>query len=191
MNKFAVFYEEDGRITRVRSGPAKNVEATVEDSDSLYLYVDEEPDVANKYVKDGELVDMPSRPSNVHVFDYDSKDWGFALSLAKTHKWREIKLARDTLEFGGFVFDGNTFDSNQLAQQRIQNAMLLAMQDSSITMDWTLANNNTVNLNAITLINVGKALSYHVSNAHKKAQEYRAAINAASSKAEIDAITWS
>ena len=79
MNKIAIFYEEDGRITRVRSGPAKNVEATVEDSDSLYLYVDEEPDVTNKYVKDGELVDMPSRPSNVNVFDYDSKDCGVAL----------------------------------------------------------------------------------------------------------------
>ena len=185
-------YDTNGRIIAVRTGKEKSVKVDAEASGGNYILTDADVDLERHYVdvSNKEIKEYPEQPREDYEFNYTSKGWGFALSLAKTHKWREIKLARDTAEFGGFVFDGNTFDSNQLAQQRIQNAMLLAMQDSSITMDWTLANNNTVNLNATTLINIGKALSYHVSNAHKKAQEYRAAINAASSKAEIDAITW-
>tara|TARA_R100000664_G_scaffold24559_1_gene34374 strand:- start:1152 stop:1733 length:582 start_codon:yes stop_codon:yes gene_type:complete len=189
----AAIYEADGRITTVRSGDEVSVKIDAEASGKDYILTDVDVDFERHYVdvSTKEIKEYPEQPREDYVFDFSSKNWGFGLALSKESKWREIKQSRDTQEYGGFTYDSNTFDSNEVAQQRIQNAMLLATQDSSVTMDWTLANNNTVSLNAAQIIELGKALAHHVNTAHKKAQTLRVQVNAASSKSDIDAISWS
>ena len=189
----AAIYETDGRITTVRIGDEVSVKIDAEASGKDYILTDVDVDFERHYVdvSTKEIKEYPEQPREDYVFDFSSKNWGFGLALSKKSKWREIKQSRDTQEYGGFTYDSNIFDSNEVAQQRIQNAMLLATQDSSVTMDWTLANNNTVSLNAAQIIELGKALAHHVNTAHKKAQTLRVQVNAASSKSDIDAISWS
>ena len=57
-------------------------------------------------------------------------------------------------------------------------------------MVWTLSDNSTVSLNATELKQVGQALSSHINACHVKARGKRSEINAATTEAEIDAITW-
>ena len=189
----AAMYDSDGRIISIRTGGEKGVKIDAEASGKEYILTDADVDLDKNYVdvSTKEIKEYPEQPREDYVFDFSSKNWGFGLTLSKKSKWREIKQSRDAQEYGGFTYDSNTFDSNEVAQQRIQNAMLLATQDSSVTMDWTLANNNTISLNAAQLIELGKALAHHVNTAHKKAQTLRVQVNAASSKSDIDAISWS
>jgi len=147
-------------------------------------------------LKDGALVitDQPRIPVNTwSTWNPNSGAWEDKrfLSEIKSGCWSGIKMIRDKHEFGGFVFDGATYDSDAIAQQRIQGAMLLASQDSSVSMTWMLANNNTVTLNAEKIINLGKALAHHVNTVHNKARDLRLKIEAATSTSELDAISWS
>ena len=76
-----------------------------------------------------------------HTFDYTTKQWTDSRSLdeIKAQKWSELKLQRNQLEFGGFAFEGNMYDSDQVSQGRIMGAAV-----AGIDQTWTLANNTTV-----------------------------------------------
>lgn len=66
----------------------------------------------------------------------------------------------------------------------------LAAMAPGFTVDWTLANNSVRNLNAADLANVGAALGMHVAAQHAKARLLRSQIEAATTVAEVDAVTW-
>jgi len=93
-------------------------------------------------------------------------------------------------EFGGFTWDGSPFDSDAISQSRIQGAVQLAATAPGFTIDWTLANNSVRNLSAADLANVGAALGMHVATQHAKARTLRSQIEAATTVAEVDAVTW-
>ena len=190
MNKTAIFYDDKGMITRIRTGPTANVEATVEESEGAYIYFDDRPDTDNKYVVDEELVAMPSQPSSNHHFDYDTKEWVLDLEEAKLDKWTEIKGNREETEFGSFTKDDLTFQSDSKSQSRIQGAVQRSQADPSISIDWTLADNTTQTFTGTEYIEVGNALSAHVAACHVKATTLRGQINSATTLEEINAITW-
>jgi hypothetical protein len=64
VNRF-IIYTEDGEITGIKIGS--------QPSDCLFIK-SAEP-IENKYIADGNLVDIPSKPSNWHEFDYSIKEW--------------------------------------------------------------------------------------------------------------------
>lgn len=70
----------------------------------------------------------------------------------------------------------------------MKNALAALIPDFSI--DWTLANNTARNLSAADLANVGAALGMHVAAQHAKARTLRSQIEAATTVAEVDAVTW-
>lgn len=188
----AAMYDSDGKITTLRTGDERSVRIDAEASGMLYVITSNEVDLDRNYINPDtkEICEYPEQPSESHTFNYESGAWQFSLSIGKSQLWRGIKISRDQSEFGGFVFDGATYDSDTTAQQRIQGAMLLASQDSSASMTWTLANNNTVELNAEKIINLGKALAEHVNSVHDKARDLRVKIEAATSTSELDEIAW-
>ena len=105
-------------------------------------------------------------------------------------KWSQIKRARDEAEFGGFTWDGSPFDSDAISQSRIQGAVQLAAMAPGFTIDWTMTNNSVRNLNREDMANVGAALGMHVAAQHAKARTLRSQIEAATTVAEVDAVTW-
>ncbi|RYY55498.1 MAG: DUF4376 domain-containing protein, partial [Comamonadaceae bacterium] len=61
---------------------------------------------------------------------------------------------------------------------------------TAFAQDWTLANNDSVLLDADGMVAVGVALGQHVAAAHAHAKALRAAINSATTTAAVAEITW-
>jgi hypothetical protein len=131
-------------------------------------------------------------PTSGFVFNYVTKKWvdPRSLSKLKADRWELIKKARNDAEFGGFLWDGSRFDSDQISQQRIQGMVQIANLDSSMSMDWTLADNSVRTLNSEQGIALGLALAAHVNEQHVKARTLRVAIDSATSAEQVAAVVW-
>lgn len=180
----------DGEIVGNKIGPQWSLEQYAYDSEELCLIVEDGQNCEFHYVDDGALVEKPEQPSPEHTFDYATKQWVYDLTGHRNEKWSEIKAFRDTEEFSTFVWNNHTFDCDEVSQRRIQGAVQLAALDISTVMDWTLTDNTVQTFNATELQQIGQALAAHVNACHVKGREKRAAIDAATTKAELDAITW-
>lgn len=117
-----------------------------------------------------------------HTFDYHSKAWIDTRSLdqVKEKMWSFIKSERDRLEFGGFEYKGNIYDSDQVSQGRILGAVNLG-----IDQVWTLADNSTLYLNSDQLVDLYAALQEHISNVHERSRIAREKIESAQTNQEL------
>jgi len=71
--KHALHYEPSGRIVSA-NGVLFDHEAVPAPGCEVLL-VDSRVDINRHYVKDGATVEMPERPSQHHVFDYEAEAW--------------------------------------------------------------------------------------------------------------------
>lgn len=151
-------------------------------------------DIYRQYhdVATNQPVNIPAKPSPNHVFDYALKQWvdPRTLDQIKAAQWELIKAARDAAEFSSFVWDGSEFDADALSQQRIIGAAQLAEINPAFEIDWTLADNSVRTLNAAQMKSVGTALGAHVNAQHVKARGLRTQIENATTRAEVEAVTW-
>ena len=131
------------------------------------------------------FVGIGNQPSPDSVFDYETKKWvdNRTLEDAKGQKWEEIKSQRDQLEFGGFEFDGNIYDSDQVSQGRIIGAAI-----AGVDQVWTLADNTTVELSASQLQQLYAALQAHIASVHERGRIARQLIFDAKTKEEVEEI---
>lgn len=119
---------------------------------------------------------------------------GRTLEELKAGKWAEIKAERDKREQSGVPYMGKVLDSDTLSVQRISiavqaaQAALAAGQDFAI--DWTCADNTTLNMTAEQVIGIPVALAQYSNSLHEKARLLRVAINNAESVEEVEAIQW-
>ena len=144
----------------------------------------EDPPEPNMYYQNG-WVAMPAQPSPYHTFDYTTKQWidPRTLDEIKAQKWAEIKSQRDQLEFGGFEFEGNIYDSDQVSQGRIMGAAA-----AGIDQVWTLRDNTTVNLTASQLQQLYAALQAHIASVHERGRIARQLIFDAETKEQVEAV---
>ena len=132
------------------------------------------------------FVRLPEQPSQNHIFDYVIKQWidPRTVDEIKNRKWTEIKAQRTQLEFGGFEFEGHAYDSDQVSQGRIMGAALAGVEQV-----WTLADNSTITLPGAKLLELYGAMQQHVATAHERGRIARQAIEAATTKEEVEAVT--
>ena len=125
------------------------------------------------------------KPAGYMVFDYVAKHWSDSRTLdqIKTDHWSLIKAERDALEFGGFEFEGNIYDSNQVSQGRI-----LGAASAGVDQVWTLADNATINLTAASLQQLYAALQAHIASVHERGRIARHLIYEAETKEEVEAV---
>ena len=138
------------------------------------------------YWNGSEFISIGNPPTPNHTFDYVIKEWVDLRTLdqIKTQKWAEIKSERDRIEFGGFEFEGNIYDSDQVSQGRI-----LGAASAGLSQVWTLADNTTVNLTADQLVQLYQALQIHIAIAHERGRTAREAIMSATTKEDVEAVT--
>ena len=131
------------------------------------------------------FVSIGNAPTDNHTFDYTTKQWLDTRTLdeIKTQKWAEIKSQRDRLEFGGFEFEGNIYDSDQVSQGRIMGAV-----SAGVDQTWTLADNTTVALSAMQLQQLYVALQAHIASVHGRGRIARQLIFDAETKEEVESI---
>ena len=170
----------DGKVESTLSSPydraASAGEIKVDYVPPLSAYWDAELEV---------FVDIGEPPSKFHAFDYTTKQWTDPRSLdeIKAQKWTEIKKQRDQLEFGGFEFEGNVYDSDQVSQGRIMGAAAAGVEQT-----WTLANNTTVELTAQQLKELYAALQSHIASVHERGRIARQLIFEAETQDQVEAI---
>ena len=133
------------------------------------------------------FVSVGTSPSEFHVFNYISRTWVDPRTLdeIKAQKWIEIKSDRDRLEFGGFEFEGNIYDSDQVSQGRI-----LGAASAGVDQIWTLANNSTRLLTASQLQQLYATLQMHIAAAHDRGRIARQLIYEATNKEQIEAVNF-
>ena len=180
-----VFLNDDASILSVLEGSQELISLnTPKDA----KFVDDIEYISNTDYFDGEantFVSIGEPPSPHHIFDYHTKHWTDPRSLdeIKAQKWAEIKSQRDQLEFGGFEFDGNIYDSAQVSQGRIMGAAV-----AGVDQVWTLADNTTTNLTASQLQQLYAVLQAHIASVHARGRTARQLIDAAETKEEVEAV---
>jgi hypothetical protein len=113
------------------------------------------------------------------------------LSDFKTDKWRQIKTACAAVSTGGFTAATVPWDSDLAAQQRMQLAWQdMREADGPTTVQWYDANGTTRNLNATQFKALCRALRNHLQAQQDKLMALRTQIDAATTVAELEAITW-
>lgn len=191
-----IIHDNEGKILQFMSGPLPDVEAACNYHGLKFLETSENIAEEDHYVENGQVKPKPPPPSPHHQFDYTTKQWADPRTLddLKVQKWNEMKTQRDAVEFGGFVWNGYTFDSDQLSQQRIQGAaqmaQIAASQGQPYSITWTLADNSGLVLTGDEMISVGMQMGFHIDSCHARGRELREQINSASTREEVEAIAW-
>ena len=178
MSKIQVKILDNGKVDSMYSAPIPVVEF------DGWISADVAPKLSD-YWNGDTFVSIGEPPSPHHTFDYSSKQWIDPRSLdeIKAQKWSEIKAMRNQLEFGGFEFEGNVYDSDQVSQGRIMGAAA-----AGVDQIWTLADNTTVELSASQLQQLYVALQSHVASVHERGRIARLAIESAETVEEVEAV---
>jgi hypothetical protein len=113
------------------------------------------------------------------------------LDAARLRRLSELKLKRNEVEQGGFVWDGSRFDSDIASQVKILGAVQLAAAvGEDFELSWTLADNTVRTLDFVDMTGVGLAMGGHITQTHTTWREVRAAVMAAGSAQDVDAVSW-
>ena len=148
--------------------------------DEAYKFVSENEDAIIEDLGQGQykIIEIP-KPS---------------LEELKKQKREEINAQRDAAEQGGFFYMGKVFDSDVVSCIRIQGAaqsmQAAAMAEDVTTITWTCKDNTTIELTAQELLGLSVALAEWSNTCHQKATELKVQIENATSKEELENITW-
>jgi len=148
------------------------------------------------YIENGSVVAMPPRPSDVHAFDYATKQWvdPRTLDQIKLEQWTAIKVARAVELTTPLTTPFGPFDATDAGQKSITDAVLLLQTMEQLgtptTIDFTLANNTTATLTTAQMVQVGLLLGQRTQQIYGHGRLRRDAIAAATTAAEVEAVVW-
>lgn len=116
------------------------------------------------------------------------------LDELKTAKRAEINAKRAELETSGFSYLGKKFDSDQRSADRMQVAAIAAqsalMAGQPFQLDWTAMDNTFVPLDAAGVLGLIGAFASYGLSLHEQAKALKAQVDAATTVAEVEAVTW-
>lgn len=150
-------------------------------------YIDSDAEASIFDYWDGDkFVLIGNPPTERSIFNYSTRSWVDLTTLEdiKATAWNNIKVQRDRIEFGGFEFEGNIYDSDQVSQGRIMGAA-----SAGVDQVWTLADNTTVELTAQQLKELYAALQAHIAGVHERGRVARQLIFDAETKEQVEAVT--
>ena len=148
------------------------------------------------YVEDGKMVALPPQASPEHEFDWVAKKWFDPRTLQDLRgaKWEQVKQWREAALTAPLVTPYGIFDATPAAQDNITRAVLLANNLTAlghpVAINFTLFDNSIKVLDAAAMIQVSLLLGGRVQLVRDRATALRMQIDAATTAAEVDAITW-
>ena len=112
------------------------------------------------------------------------------LAVAKPAKIAELKAERDSKEVEPITYNGNRYDYDEKARDRI-NAAIIALepQGEGASIDWTTADNQDVNVTAYDLRAIVAAVAVRSNKLHTAYRAAKAQVEAAGSADEVRAVT--
>ena len=108
----------------------------------------------------------------------------------KVIKKSALKAERDQKEVLPIEYNGNSFDYNAKARDRINAAIIaLDMAGDEATLQWTTADNTNATVTAQDLRNIIAAVAMRSNTLHEQYRIAKEAVNAAETKEEVEAVT--
>ena len=112
------------------------------------------------------------------------------LAAAKPAKIAELKAERDTREVEPITYNGNRYDYDDKARERINAAIIaLDVQGADASIDWTTADNADVKVTANDLRMVIAMIAQRSNALHVAYRAAKDKVEAATTVAEVDAVT--
>ena len=112
------------------------------------------------------------------------------LENIKQRKILMLKRQRDMAEVEPIEYNGNSFDYDEKARDRINAAIIaLSLQGEDASIDWTTADNADVKVTANDLRMVIAAVAVRSNALHTAYRTAKAQVEAAQNKADIEKIT--
>ena len=110
---------------------------------------------------------------------------------AKTAKIAELKSMRDTLEVEPIEYNGNRFDYDEKARDRINAGIIsLDILGEGAVISWTTADNTEAIVTANDLRGVIGAVAIRSNELHIKYRRLRELVDKATTKEEVETIIW-
>ena len=108
----------------------------------------------------------------------------------KAIKKSVLKAERDKKEVLPIEYNGNSFDYDDKARDRINAAIIaLDMTGAEATLQWTTADNTNATVTAQDLRNIIAAVAMRSNTLHEQYRVAKEAVNAAETKEEVEAVT--
>lgn len=109
----------------------------------------------------------------------------------KVQKLTELKATRDTLETEPIEYNGNLFDFDDKARDRI-NAAIIALepQGEGASIDWTTADNQDVKVTVYDLRAIVAAVAVRSNALHIAYRKAKEKVEAATTAADVEAVTF-
>lgn len=112
------------------------------------------------------------------------------LEEIKAAKIAELKAQRDSKEVEPITYNGNRYDYDDKARDRINAAIIaLSLQGEGATIDWTTADNQDVKVTANDLRMVIAAVAVRSNALHTAYRAAKEKVEAATTAAEVEAVT--
>lgn len=112
------------------------------------------------------------------------------LAAAKPAKIAELKAERDAREVEPITYNGNSYDYDDKARERINAAIIaLDVQGAGISIDWTTADNTDVKVTAQDLRRVIAVVAQRSNALHVAYRAAKDKVEAATTVAEVEAVT--
>lgn len=116
------------------------------------------------------------------------------LAVAKPAKIAELKAERDTREVEPITYNGNLYDYDDKARERINAAIIAldvqtAQTKATAVIDWTTADNQDVKVTADDLRMIIASVANRSNALHVAYRAAKDKVEAATTVAEVDAVT--
>ena len=111
------------------------------------------------------------------------------LDELKQAKINELKTIRDTEEVKPIEYNGNLFDFDEKARDRI-NSAIVALDITGESIEWTTAGNINVAVTAQDLRNIIAAVALRSNDLHIKYRELKEQVETCTTKEQLEKIEW-
>lgn len=155
--------------------------ATIFDPSTYWIDVtglDVEVGYILEYVEGGGLRFVP--PPN---------DGPLSLEETKANKIALMKAKRDAEEVKPIEYNGNLFDFDDKARDRI-NSAIIALSITGQSIEWTTADNTNVTITADDLRGVIAAVALRSNELHVKYRQLKEQVEACTAKEALEKIVW-
>lgn len=150
--------------------------------------------ILNDPEADAMWIEIPEGYPETHIWDIENQCFIPSIEKARRRKKAEITMLRDAHIVGGADTALGVMDSDPLSITKVNGAVVMAMLAQSagqpFEIGWTMKDNTTITHTADQMIAAGLAVGQHVSQCHDIGVALKAAIDAATTIEEVEAVEW-
>lgn len=195
MNTYVIYQASNGEIIRTISAPLAMATQNLEAGQALAIG---SGNWREHRVENGVVVSLPQP----RVFPYHGASWDPTtatfvdlrpLEVARTQAWAKVKEWREAAIDADMPTPYGAVQCRPDDRKNITDAVMMAQTLFSmaqpVAIEFTMADNSVVTMDASMMTNIGLLLGQKTQAAHARARELRAQI-ATATKEQLHALTW-